>query len=626
MSKRMHEEIQSDLLSFAAPKTAQSDSLFLGFAFPKQRFYWFFVFFACMLLVLVVKAFTLQVVQHEHYQALAERNRVRHVYVWPKRGVIRDRQGVVLADNVPRFQLLVRPHLLPLNQAEREHLIQKLSHVFAMSVKDASALFPDEDAEDESYVLVEQVTYEQALMVSLLLPDYPALHLETRAKRRYPHSADVSSLAHLLGYVGKINPEEYQANKDNGYKRSDDIGKTGLERSYESVLRGTIGDEVQEVDSRGRFVSILGRTAAVDGQDVSLTVDLDLQRFSEQALKKSMQTAEVTKGAVVVMDPRDGSILSMVSLPGYNNNFFSGGVSSTVYQKLLNDPDKPLIARAFAGRYPSGSTVKIVVALAALQEGVVQATTKVLSNGGLRIGQNFFPDWKPGGHGVVDVRSAIAWSVNTFFYTVGGGYQAFVGMGVEKLASWYRAFGLGSVTGLDLPHETDGFVPDPEWKLEQKKERWFVGDTYNVSIGQGDLLVTPLQVARYTAAIANGGKLVQPHLAKQATSTVQNVSKAVDSKNVETVRLGMRDGVVYGSGRALSILPFAAAGKTGTAQWRNDRKTHAWFTAFAPFEKPEVVVTVLLEEGGEGSAVAVPVAKDILEYWWNMRNRRNGRF
>ncbi len=325
------------------------------------------------------------------------------------------------------------------------------------------------------------------------------------------------------------------------------------------------------------------------------------------------------------MDPRDGSILALVSLPAYDDNLFSGTVSSTEYQKLVQDPDHPLLPRAWAGVYPSGSTVKPTIAVAALSEGIITPQTTVNSVGGLRIGSTFFPDWKAGGHGITNVRKAIALSVNTFFYYVGGGYESFIGLGVDRLTSWMRKFGLGRQSGIDVPGEASGFVPSKEWKEKTKGERWYTGDTYNLSIGQGDLLVTPVQVALWTAEVANGGWRVIPHFGwyegAQADGTLLATSTHVGDQIaapdvMKTVELGMRDTVTYGSGRALVNFPVAVAGKTGTAQWRNDKPNHAWFTAYAPFDDPQIVVTVLLEEGGEGSSVAVPVAQKVLQAWY----------
>jgi len=332
-------------------------------------------------------------------------------------------------------------------------------------------------------------------------------------------------------------------------------------------------------------------------------------------LRKEMEKDDLKRGAVIAMNPQNGEILAAVSWPAYDNNIFSGAVSSSAYLALLDNPDNPLLPRAWSGIYPSGSTAKPVIATAALAEGVITPQTTVHSVGGLQIGPWFFPDWKAGGHGSVNVRSAIAWSVNTFFYYIGGGYNNFVGLGVDRLTKWMRNFGLGDKTGLDVFGELSGFVPSQEWKKKTKGEDWFIGDTYNLSIGQGDLLVTPLQVALFTAEVANGGFRIRPHFALTKNPEEMKGDEIASSETIKTVRLGMRDTVIYGSGRALAGFPVPVAGKTGTAQWRSDRPNHAWFTAFAPFENPEIVVTVLLEEGVEGSSTAVPVAREVLDAW-----------
>jgi penicillin-binding protein 2 len=299
----------------------------------------------------------------------------------------------------------------------------------------------------------------------------------------------------------------------------------------------------------------------------------------------------------------------------------------------LENPDQPLFNRAISGEYPSGSTIKPVVAAAALQEGLITAGTSFVSSGGIRINEWFFPDWKAGGHGITDVRKAIAQSVNTFFYIIGGGYGDFTGLGPKKLKEYMEKFGLNNKTGIDLPGERVGFVPDPEWKWATKNEQWYIGDTYHVSIGQGDLLVTPLQVANYIAAVANGGTLYRPHLAKKIVDpAVQKDSDIlpevldsnfVDPKNIQIVREGMRQTVVSGSARSLSNLPIAVAGKTGTAQWGTDKANHAWFTSFAPYENPEISVTILIEEGIEGSTVAVPIARDFYQWWATQIRNKN---
>jgi len=316
--------------------------------------------------------------------------------------------------------------------------------------------------------------------------------------------------------------------------------------------------------------------------------------------------------------------LALVSLPSFDNNDFSGGISKEKYSGYVNDPNAPLFNRAFGGNYPSGSTIKPVMAAAALQEGVITSNTSFLSNGGLRVGPWFFPDWQAGGHGITNVRKSLAQSVNTFYYYIGGGYDKFEGLGVDRIEEYLKKFHFSEALGIDLPGEVDGFVPSRLWK-EQKNEKWYVGDTYNLSIGQGDLLVTPLQIAVMTSFFANGGTMYKPHVVKTLTDPVtkqkEEIKSIVLAQNmvrkdvIDTVRLGMKDCAEAGSCRRLALLPFTSAGKTGTAQWNKNKANHAWFTSFAPFENPEIVVTVLVEEGEEGSRIAAPIAYEFYRWW-----------
>lgn len=609
------EDVQHERLYESEQNRVEGRPLFLGFAFSRRRFFWMGILMGALFAVLIGRAAWMQGLNGNAYHALAEQNRLRVVPVWPHRGVIRDRNGVVLAENAPRFQVTLVPRDLPLEDEARDLTLSEAGRLLGLSVKDLEPFAAVTGTRmDEPVLVADAVSYDQAMAFAVRLPHLSGFSLDARPKRAYPRTAQVPSVAHLLGYVGKISEEELATRRPQGYYRVDELGKIGLERRYETELRGTVGSRTHEVDARGRVKGTVHEQAPIDGQDVALTIDLRLQQEAERLLRDRLTLDHFTRGAVVAMDPRNGDVLALVSWPSYDNNAFSGGVSSTVYRALASDPDQPLFNRALSGVYPSGSTVKVVVSVAALVEQVITPQTKVLSTGGIRLGQWFFPDWQAGGHGMTDVRRAIAWSVNTFYYlSGGGGEQGIAGLGPDRLARWLQMFGLGRRTGIDLPGEATGFVPTRAWKEDVRKQPWYIGDTYNLSIGQGDLLVTPLQVAVYTAAIANGGKLVQPHLAQTNTPTISQ--PLADASTIEVVRLGMRDAVTYGSARSLSTLPFTSAAKTGTAQWNKNRNTHAWFTSFAPFEAPEIVVTVLVEEGGEGSRTAAPIAKGILEAW-----------
>jgi penicillin-binding protein 2 len=617
-------EIRHEVLFESDVTSIQHRPLFVGSAFQKKRFLvaLIILFFSCSFLI--GRAAWMQVLQGEKYLSLADSNRLRQIPLWPLRGIIHDRGGAILAENAPRFQATAIPADVPKDPEQRERVIGEASRLLGKSYAEVTALIDATTTHpDDVTILSDSVPYAQALRYDVALPHLTGFHLEAHPMRHYPWSDQIESLSHILGYVGKLSPGEYDVNKNRGYRRADEIGKTGLERSYEAQLRGTLGSRLNEVDARGRVNGFAGEEAPINGQDLTLALDVNLQKAAETALREQIDRAKAKRGSVVVTDPRDGSVLALVSWPAYNNNYFAGTVSSTVYQALIENPDRPLFPRAIAGAYPSGSTIKIVYSLAALAEGIITPATTVLSNGGIRVGQWFFPDWKGGGHGVTDVRKAIAWSVNTFYYYIGGGYGDFRGLGVDRLGEWLRKFGLGAKTGIDLSGEGTGFVPTKAWR-ESRGGRWYIGDTYNLSIGQGDLLVTPVQVNSYTSVIANKGFVYAPHLVEGVTTTKTVVTG--DSAQFETVRGGMRDCVVVGSCRALSDLPFPAAGKTGTAQTTDEKNTHAWFTSFAPFEQPEIVVSVLIEEGGEGSSFAVPVAKRVLQEWWTLKQARGGSF
>ena len=598
--------------------------VFVGSGFTARRITAAFIIPMTFLALLGCRAGWMQVVQGAEYRARSDENRYRVDILPARRGVIRDRNGVILAENIPSFDVRIRWADLPLqlDEATKEYacaeactetiaLVARTIGVTSdeiLTIVNATGTDPDEWID-----VARDVPYERALALDIRLPDLSGVSLVTDAKRTYPRSATTTSLSLVLGYVGSISPSEYETRKEDGYRRTDEIGKTGIERSHEEGIRGTSGVRRTEVDAFGRPRAMVEERAPKDGVSMTLSIDADLQAAAESALKRGFERAHAVRGSAIAMDPRDGSILALVSLPSYNNNDFAGTVSSTAYSALLENPDRPLFARAVSGQFPSGSTIKPLIAAAALAEGTVTPRTTVRSVGGISVGPWFFPDWKAGGHGATNVRSAIAWSVNTFFYMVGGGHDTFRGMGIAKLTEWMRKFGLGARTGIDLPSEAVGFVPSEAWKKEAKGEPWYIGDTYNLSIGQGDLLVTPLQIARVTAAVANGGTLVTPHLVdgtKTMTSTVE-----ASSDVWKTVQLGMRDCVTLGSCRALASLPVAMAGKTGTAQWHSEKPYHAWFTGYAPFENPEIVVTVLIEEGGEGSSFAVPVAGEIIRAW-----------
>ena len=590
-------------------------------------------FIFILILKMLVRSFFLQVIQGNHYLALAEGNRVREVIIPAPRGLIYDQYGETLTENYPEFSLAIVPNDIPADDNKRRNIFNEVSKVSDLPAEKFEAIWqslPEERRRRLDPVLVPQpLSYAEGLRLNLYAPSWSGVTIVTIPKRRATALNDLpSSWSHLLGYVGPVTEEDL-IQSENFYSSQDAIGKNGLELSYEKILRGKNGHRDIEINALGEEQPRFSEVKPEAGRNIWLTVDGELQSFAESVLQKGLVNAGAAKGALVILDPATGGVLAMVSLPTFNVNEFNEGMTSDNYKKLSDDPGHPLFNRAIQGTYPSGSTIKPVIAAAALQEKVITPTTSILSTGGLWVYEWFFPDWKAGGHGQTSVKRAIAESVNTFFYTIGGGYNDFVGLGIDRLERYARLFGLGAITGIDLPGEAKGLFPSAEWKEKNKNELWYIGDTYHASIGQGDVLVTPLQVAAYTAAIANGGTLWQPHLVgeivssdgkpKQQIAPQANARDLVSPEWLQVVREGMRQTVTIGSARSLQSLPIPVAGKTGTAEVGGNLKPHGWFTGFAPYQDPEIVVTVLIENCGEGGTYAVPVAKQIFQWWYDNR-------
>lgn len=561
----------------------------------------------------------LQVVHGATYRALADANRTRTIVLPSARGVITDRNGVELAVNTPSFTLVGRkPRYeakalateLPAKRAEREKLLTDAATVVDGDPL-AFMLAYDAAAAGEHFALMVDVSYENALIFAAGNDAFRGIDLVLGSERSYI-TESIPTLSHVLGYTGIINAEEYEELRGMGYQRYDRLGKQGIEQYYENALRGTFGKEIVEVNSMGRYLRTISKEDPVDGDPLVLTIDARLQEYIELVFEARLANQPVTKVAVVAMDPQNGDVLALTSWPAYDANLFAQGIDSATYQALLNDEDHPLFPRATAGEYPSGSTIKPVYAAAALTEEVVTPETSFLSVGGLQIGNRFFPDWRGGGHGVTNVYHAIADSVNTYFYYIGGGYETFQGLGIEKLMTWAATFGYGTASGLDVPGEGEGFLPSKEWKEAMKGEPWYIGDTYNVSIGQGDFLATPVQVARATAVFANGGNLVTPHL---ALGTPVSSTRVIEEDVAQIVKDAMRRTVTQGTATSMQSVGVEVAGKTGTAQWSNSAPPHSWFTGFAPYDAPSIVLTVIAEDGGDVS-LAVPIAREILTWYF----------
>ncbi|KKW28840.1 MAG: Cell elongation specific D,D-transpeptidase, partial [Candidatus Uhrbacteria bacterium GW2011_GWD2_52_7] len=484
-----------------------------------RRIYTFIIIVSVTFLFLIFRVGYLQVVQGVVYREAAEGNRQRSLPIPSERGLIFDSNTIQLTKNVPNFSLALVPQDLPRNKEERKQVIARVALLTNTPIENITETIEKYGSYSyESIIIQDDLDYDTAMNIYIAAADIPGIHIQRGSKRLYIEETSEkelalpSSMSHVLGYQGKLSPEELDTLYDAGYLPSDTIGKTGIEKTYETFLRGTYGTKQIEVDSFGKEQKILSEDPPFPGSHVVLSIDIHVQKALEHFLQKALTTGGFSRASAVAMDPRDGSLRALVSLPSFDSNDFSGGIDTKTYQGYISDDNQPLFNRAISGAFPAGSSIKPAFAAAALQEGLITPNSTFLSTGGLAVGQWFFPDWQAGGHGVTNVRRSIAWSVNTFYYYIGGGFGDVVGMGVEKMMEYLRYFYFDTKLGIDLPGEVAGFLPSKEWKEETKGERWYVGDTYNVSIGQGDILVTPLQITSYIATVANGGTIFKPHV------------------------------------------------------------------------------------------------------------------
>ncbi len=583
---------------------------------------------ACLLIftVLFARISYLEVYKGSQNRVLAEGNRMRETVIRAPRGIIYDRNHIKLVKNTPSYDVTVLPIDLPGDKKQREDELSQVSQIVGVPMDE---IHKDIDAKGMHYtqpvLIKDNISKDESFVIAA--KGLKGVNVSVNPIRDY---LDGGLLSHALGYVGRISEEELKGNEDK-YRMTDYIGKTGLEKSYESVLKGKDGAQRYEVDSTGKVVKFLGQEDPHLGDSLVLSIDFGLEQELAGVMQKEMQKVKATKATAIAMDPKTGGILAYVDIPTYDNNLFSQGISSADYANLLNNPDNPLLARGIAGEYPSGSVIKPFIASGALQEGTITENSTVNSTGGIHVGNWFFPDWKAGGHGVTNVVKAIADSVNTFFYAVAGGYEGIPGLGPDKIKHYLDLFGFDKQTGVDIGGESKGNIPDPAWKKRAKNEDWYLGDTYHMGIGQGDLLVTPLQISNATCVIANGGTLYQPHFVRQEVDENDKVVKTIqskvirqnliDPKNIAIVRKGMRQTVTDGSARSLKNLPVAISGKTGTAQFGpNNEFEHGWFTSFAPSDNPQIELTILVEGSGGGDVTAVPIAKEV--YQWYFSNRK----
>jgi penicillin-binding protein 2 len=674
--------------------------------------------------ILIGRLWQLQMVAGEKYRLLADANRLRDVDVPAPRGVMYDRNGEILARNRPSFTVEVVPGDLPADdegEPQGSGDAQVLDRLLAILARPVTGiplsaggsptptpsptprpvkgkvppaptpnpasvikerdpwLMPRPEIEEKiangrlggayrPITVARYINEETAFLIAEDAVNLPGVQLVLEPIRDYPSG---SLTSHIVGYMGHIPESELPDYESRGYQQNDQVGLTALELAFENEMRGTPSQQTIEVDVNGRKVRTVGEPKpAVPGYNLVLSLDLALQEAATKALQeafdKSSGFTKANQGVVIALDPRNGKILALVSLPSYDNNLFAKGITDEAYSALLKDPLLPMYNEAIAGRYPPGSTFKIIMASGGLQEGVIDPGTKLGDgwdgrNDGIIWVPNDFAPWDQSlaqpfyswthkygyGHGFNNVRHALSVSDDIFFYELGGGYRdIFQGLGSKRIGQYAQAFGLGAPTGIELLGEDGGLVPTSKWKRVNYAESWLTGDTYNMSIGQGYVLATPLQMANVTAAIANRGTLYKPQLVDHLTDDKGEIVRPfepkairtvpVDPKNLDVVREGMYGATnfPYGTATQVKVPGVLIAGKTGTAEffrdWNKDGQpdrdendnlpTHAWFTSFAPYVDPEIVVTVFIANGGEGSGVAAPVANQVLLAYFNEKN------
>jgi penicillin-binding protein 2 len=584
--------------------------------------------------ILIVQLVRLQVIEGDEYAERAEVNALREVQIPAARGLIFDREGRPLVANTARFSAAIVPGDLP--ERGEVAVYSQLERVTGVPVEEVARRVKAGIAERgpfEPVVIKADIDTETALTVREMEPVTPGLRLLMEPARDYLAGP---LLAHALGYVGPISAEEYEELRDEGYLFQDFTGKSGVELTYESVLRGRPGKKLIEVDALGRELRVISERRPLDGSNLLLTIDLDLQKKVKDTLER--YTTEGDNAAAVVMDIHSGEILALVSLPDFDNNVFSRPLSEDKLAAMIDAPGKPLVNHSIAERYPPGSTFKTVVGAAALQEGIANTGTTITSRGYITVENEFdpnvvyrFPDWAA--LGPLDFYGGIAMSSDIYFYYLSGGKtdEGFVGLGEDRVARYARAFGLGEPTGIDLPGESPGLVPDARWKEEAIGDPWVIGDTYNFGIGQGYLSVTPLQILTAVSAVGSGGKVLRPHLLRQVEDSHGNVLQRfeqsvrrtvpVEREYLDIVKEAMRQSVTTGVAKQAAVPGIEIAGKTGTAEFGQplfdgSHETHGWFVGFAPYDDPEVAIVVFFQRGGGGSDAA-PAASTILDYYFH---------
>jgi penicillin-binding protein 2 len=580
---------------------------------------------------LVTRLVILQIIQGERYTYLSENNRIRIKRIPGTRGTIVDRQGKLLVDSRPSFDLLFTPE----DAEDPEEMLRSLARYLGRNENELLSILETDNQRPAfgELILGKDVDWATVVAVEAHQLELPGVSLRVRPRRSY---ADGPIGAHVLGYLGEIGPAQLKALKDQGYQLGDELGQYGLERRWEEVLRGQSGGQQVEVDALGRRVRVLHEVTDVPGYTAQLTIDRQLQQTAFEA----MQGKEAT---VVALDVHSGAVLTMVSTPAYDPNVFARGIKTEEWRALIKDPLRPLSNRATQGQFPPGSTFKIVMAIAGLEEGILDPDSRINDPGFFYFGNRAFRDWKKQGHGSVDLHKALVESCDVYFYQLG------TRLGIDRIAKWARALGLGEKSGVALDDERSGTIPDTEWKRKRFRQPWYPGETVSVAIGQGYVTATPLQMAVMMATVANGGTVYRPRIVSKVESFDRAIVGEYGPEIVRTVQMkpttlarvhnALADAVKSpsGTGGAARTPIVEIAGKTGTAQviemkgayLKSEQisymnRDHAWFVSYAPAQNPQIAVVVLVEHGGHGGSAAAPIAKKVIEKYMELQNEAAG--
>jgi len=577
-----------------------------------------------LLLAVVGRLIYLQIVQHDHYTTLSQDNRVKLEPLPPTRGLVFDRDGAVLAQNLPAYSL----EIVPEKVADLSATIQALGKIMPITEEDIKRFqqLRKQSRRFDSIPLRLRLTVDEVARFAVNRHQFPGVDVKAKLLRAYPQK---DKTAHLLGYVARINEQELKRIDTSNYRGTNYIGKVEVEKAYEDTLHGQVGMQQVEVNATGRVLRVLENHPPVPGHNLHLFLDLQLQQTALDALGDY-------NGAVVVLDVQTGGVLALASKPGFDPNLFVEGISSKDYKALSESIDKPLFNRVTRGQYPPGSTIKPFIALAGLEEGVVDFYQDTYCPGYYQLpGRDHkYRDWKKWGHGRVDMRRAIVESCDVYYYELART------LGIDRLHKDLTAFGFGTKSGIDLTGELPGLMPSREWKREKRREAWYPGETLIVGIGQGYFLTTPLQLAEATATLANRGHRIRPRVVQyieefdgSLSPTPSDVTTLhqVDSHHWDQVISAMTDVVEgqHGTARRIRTDKYRIAGKTGTAQVftvkqeeeydeetvAKHKRDHALFIAFAPVDAPRIAVAVIVENGGHGGAVAAPIARKVLDQY-----------